>query len=274
MSHSSEETKNDFQSQPLTASDVKKVAGLSYRQLNDWDSKGALPNNRKTTSGWRKFSPREIFAIMVSSEIRSKFGVPIESLRWIRSFMLQEGADHYRSAIELIARFGFSVYIMTDLKETFVMDSDLEFKDMFQMGYFRGDEPQNYIFIKVNPLVNRLLGCLKKPIELKTHNIIYDSIDDHLFDRKVHSNEEHNVLSLIRDKKYQRISVQIRDGRIISADTEEELSDIEKEKKEKDIIDVIKSKDYQTVTVQKHGGKITRISSKTHIKLGKVTEKT
>src|SRR5713101_2299156 len=131
----------------FTAGDVKNAAGMSYRQLNDWDAKGALPSQREQESGWRKFSPREIFAIMVCKEIRDRFGAPLESLRFVREFMLQDGADHFRAAIEIMNR-GLAVFILTDLKDTFVMDSDLEFEDLFHLGYLRASENQGYILLQ------------------------------------------------------------------------------------------------------------------------------
>jgi hypothetical protein len=60
----------------FTACDVYRTAGLSYRQLNNWDLKGVLPNSRRKEAGWRTFSYREVFAIFVCSEIRTRFGVP------------------------------------------------------------------------------------------------------------------------------------------------------------------------------------------------------
>jgi hypothetical protein len=157
----------------FTASDVKEAAGLSYRQLNDWESKGALASNREGKAGWRKFSRREVFALMVCGEIRRRFGVSVESLRWIKDFMLQEGADHFRYAVETIGNYGFAVWLLTDLKETFVMDNDLELEDMLHHGYFRAEDSNGFILLQVNPLVNRLLQCHKPPIKLPIHDQSY-----------------------------------------------------------------------------------------------------
>lgn len=157
----------------FTASDVKASAGLSYRQLNDWESKGALPGNRESEAGWRKFTLREVFAVMVCAEIRRQFGVPLESLRWVRSFMLQEGANHFSYAVETIDNYGFAVWLLTDLKETFIMDTDLEMEDLLHLGFLRGASPKGFILIPINPLVNRLLQCHKPPIKLKIHDKIY-----------------------------------------------------------------------------------------------------
>ena len=252
--------KEDFR-----ASDVKEVAGLSYRQINDWDSKGALPGQREAKEGWRKFTAREVFVLLVCKEIREKFGIPLESLRFVKSFMLQEGADHFRYAVEMMKNYGFTVYLLTDLKETFILDTDLEFEDLFKLGFFRGNESRGYIFLKLNPLVNRLLKWRDLP-ELKIRNDIYDSLDVARNEERAHSQQESEVLRLIREKAYQRILVYLKGGKVVKVDVEEELSEDELAKREKDIRDILKDKDYQTITIQRHDGRIVRISRKIPIK--------
>ena len=129
----------------FTAKDAKKLAGLSYRQLNDWDARGAVPAERDKEGGWRKFTAKQLFALMICNEIRRLYGTPVERLRFVRFFMMQEGADHLAAAIRLMAE-GFHVFLLTDLKETFVMDSDLEFRDYMELGYFRVEETRPYLF--------------------------------------------------------------------------------------------------------------------------------
>lgn len=158
----------------LTASAVRDAAGLSYRQLNDWDAKGVLPESREKEGEWRKFSPRDVFVLMVLAEIRKHFGVPLESLSWVKSFMLQEGANHFQAAVEIMGTLGVSVFIVTDLKKTFFMDPDVEIGKLIQLGMYRGNEPAHFLAIKVNPLVNRLLACLKEPIQLEAHGLGYE----------------------------------------------------------------------------------------------------
>jgi hypothetical protein len=241
-----------------TANDVKKAAGLSYRQLNNWNSKGALPGERQGEEGWHKFTPRDIFALMVCSEIRKQFHVPLESIKWIQSFMQQQEANHLAAAIEIISTYGFTVWLLTDCKTTFIMDSDLEFEDLFNLGYFRADGPQGYIFLKINPIVNRLLSCLKTPIELKTHHRIYSTIHKGRMEQSTQSPQEFEVLRLVRDGGYDRISVQLKNGKIISAETEEEIPDSDRKR----LLEIIEQNKYQTVTIKKHDGKIVRLSRK------------
>lgn len=257
----------------FTAGDVKEAAGLSYRQLDDWDSKGAVSSRREGETGWRKFSPREVFALMVCGEIRRRFGVPVESLRWVKDFMLQEGADHFSYAVETIAKDGLTIWLLTDLKETFIMDNDLEFEDMLHYGYFRGDDPSAYIFLKINPLVNRLLTAHKPPIELKVHDAVYAVKRNVESQLRVQTNAEREVLRLIRQKDFQRVTVHLSNGGILRADVEEDLPKADAAKLNKQILDAIKGREFATVTVRKADGQVVGLNRKSTIKFDKVTGK-
>jgi hypothetical protein len=240
----------------FTAGDVKNAAGMSYRQLNDWDAKGALPSQREQESGWRKFLPKEIFAIMVCKEIRDRFGTSLESLRFVRNFMLQDGADHLKSAIDIMQN-GCAVFIMTDLKKTFVMDSDLEFEDLFQCGCFRGQEDQGYVFIQVNYLVNRLLACLKKPVALRIHDETYRAVMQARADTTIRNQQEFAVIRAIRQGDYKRVSLTKKNEEEMLLEVEQELSppDIARA----DLNKIMAEHDFQTVTVSRHGGRNTRV---------------
>jgi hypothetical protein len=147
------------------ASDAKKAAGLSYRQLNDWSTKGALADGRDSAS-WRRFSPRKLFALSVCAQIRTTFSVPLDRLSWLKTEMLKGGRDYFKFTVEKMTE-GRAVWLLTDLSETLLIDPDSEFEDLFANGYFRDDSGVGYIFINVNDVANRILGCLKNPVKLK-----------------------------------------------------------------------------------------------------------
>ena len=247
-----------------TAADLKRAAGLSYRQINEWDQKGVLPETRSDDSAWRKFSIRGIFAVMVCSEIRRQFGVPVESLRWVRSFMLQEGADHLRAAIEIMCQ-GMAVVLMTDLRKTFVMDSDLEFEDLLHLGYFRYEGPQGYVLLKLNPIVNRLLACRKEPVTLSIHDDVYRVIRNVRGELRIRSQEEFEVLRLLRSGDYRKVTVHLEDGKILQADTEAGVSAAEQMR----LLKVLAGDQYQTVTVTLHDGKIVKATRQKPVKFDK-----
>lgn len=196
----------ESQNQRFTASDIRKAGGISYRQLNGWDSKGALPRQRARSSGWRKFDPKQFFVILVCAEIRKQFGVPIEKLAWLQKFMLQDGANHFSAALEMMKR-GLAVLIFTDLSHQFEMDADYAIGSSIDMGCCRYDEPQSYVLILVNPIINKMLLALKNPVRLEITATIYDALIGLKAAMTVRDTAELEVLKLMRESNVSKISV-------------------------------------------------------------------
>lgn len=71
----------------LTAGDLRKVTGLSYRQVNEWDKRGALPHQREKKGGWRRVNVWQAMALKIVAELRDKFAIPLtkqrELLHWL-----------------------------------------------------------------------------------------------------------------------------------------------------------------------------------------------
>jgi hypothetical protein len=243
---------------PLTAADVKNATGLSYRQLNDWDSKGALPSQREDGSSWRRYTWLEIFVLMICTEIRKRFGTSLDSLAWIQKCMLQDPAkvDHLRAAIAIMER-GMAVFLFSDLRETFVMESDVAFESMFRAGMMRGSEDQGFIFVQLNHIVNRLLQCLEPPVALRLHNKFYGAIAQAKAETTARDEAERTVLCAIRDRDYQRVVVTKKNGDDIILKMQQELS--EKESANAHIDSLLAQHDFQTITVSRVAGKNVRV---------------
>ena len=190
----------------FTASDVRAVGGISYRQLNDWDAKGALPTQRVRRSGWRKFDSRQLFVILVLVDIRNQFGVSIEKLAWLQKFMLQDGANHFLAAVEMM-RLGLAVILFTDLSAQFDMNSDLEIADSLRAGCCRYDQPQNYVLLLVNPIVNKMLAVLKKPTRLEISEKTYTALRVAEGATRVRDTAEFAVLETMRQANASKFTV-------------------------------------------------------------------
>ncbi len=190
----------------LTASDMRKVGGITYRQLNDWDSKGALPNQREKSAGWRKFDPKQFFVVLVCAEIRKQFGAPIEKLASLQKFMLQDGVNHFSAAVEMM-RHGLAVLILTDLSGQFDMDADFAIGDLLNLGYCRYDEPQSYVLLLVNPLINKMLAALKDPMRLEISDKVYGPLSDAQAATRIRDTAELEVLTLMRQPNISKFTV-------------------------------------------------------------------
>jgi hypothetical protein len=190
----------------FTACDARQIAGVTYRQLNDWDVKGALPTQRRRGSGWRKFDPKQFFVVLVCAELRKQFGVPIEKLAWLQKFMLQEGADHFSAAVEMM-KHGLAVLILTDFSHQFDMDADFAIGDLLGMGYCRYDEPQSYVLLLVNPMINKMLAALKEPMRLDISDTAYDALGGAQAATRVRDTAELEVLKLMRQPNISKMTV-------------------------------------------------------------------
>ena len=200
-----------------TARDVKENAGLSYRQLAVWEQRGAIPLDKRRKEGWRKFSLKEVFGLMVCAEVRRQFGVPLESLRWLRAQLFRADADYLRAAAEKM-ELGFSVWILTDLRETFVLDSDLEIEDLLTLGFLRVEDSKSLILVHVNPLANKLLACHKPPISFKIHDEYYAKLRAIRNEGRIQTADEQEILRLIRGRNFKGLTVHLRNRRTVKFD--------------------------------------------------------
>ena len=244
----------------FSARDVQRASGLTARQLNDWDERGALPHDREGEIGWRRFSIREMFVLVVCAELRSKFGVSVERVKHVQKFMLQDGADHFAAAIRLMGVLGVAVWLLTDFEGTFVMDSELEFDQLWSMGYFGGDEPASYALLKVNPLVNRLLGCMKEPMFLPTHGRGYEIMHDIRYNLGVYSPEEFEAIELIRSGDYESVEIVAPSGKI------ETLYATARVDPTADLDEIRRKHPFQTLTVKMKDGKTVSVTQQQVIK--------
>lgn len=69
----------------LRSSDVKRILGISYRQINDWESRGVLESillrsSKGKGERWRKFSIADLFCLGIIREAKQR-GISITSLR-------------------------------------------------------------------------------------------------------------------------------------------------------------------------------------------------
>ena len=242
----------------FTAKDAKELAGLSYRQLNDWDARGAVPTERDKEGGWRKFTVKQLFALMICNEIRRLYGTPVERLQFVRSFMMREKANHLATAIRLMAH-GLHVFLLTDLKETFVMDSDLEFTDYMEHGYFRVEETRPFVFFRLNEIVNRLTGAMKKPMQLKPRDGVYQQkakLDAALAVRTL---PEFHVLRALRSGKYDRVSVGIKQGRIRRVDVEGHVDNADYED-EGGTVTVKHEEEFENIAIKRTNGRVVNVT--------------
>ena len=239
-----------------SAADVQRSAGLTYRQLNDWDSRGALPHDRTGERGWRKFSLKEIFILSICNELHTRFGVPLQRLGYVREFMAQPGANHFSAAVDLMSMLGVGVWLLTDLEETFIMDSELEFIDLVQHQFLGGEKDSAYLFLKVNPIVNRILEATAG-VQIEAHGRGYEILREIHDLTGVRSDAERAVLEAIRSDDASRIEITLKDSSV------ETIRTTDYPRSSEQLNALLDANDYQKLTIVKRDGQVVSIERQT-----------
>jgi len=253
----------------FTAKDVKKIAGLSYRQLNDWTSKGLLDDDREGQE-WRTFTPKQMFVLLTCATLREQFGAPLEGLGYVANFMLDEKANHFAWAVEAIANRGYAIYLLTDFRKTFIMESDLEFEIMFRRGVFRSEGHVGYALLHINPLVNAVLEAMGQA-RVETRGDYYRARAEaqsrafQFAGDDISENERH-LLEVIRRRSDHVVTVHVRGGHITKAYADDSIESASRGLTPEEILTVLEGSDQQTLTISKRQGKVMNLNRRTPVK--------
>lgn len=309
----------------LTASDVFKLAGLTYRQINDWEKRaGIIDSERATSEGWRKFTTEEVIALAICARLREHLAISLESTgkiyQWLlskrRNFIqetLAEVAEHtleqIRSNPKAVAiiegrsrelkeaisdeAFNYMVrtYVIADINKSRIRPVLCAMK-MAQLGlpvYLFTDKEKSAILSEGNLVQWLTSRLIKKPTLIFPLNELFNdfltkagmpkytldeyftSFNDYwndLHERADLTRTEREMIRLIRERDYQRVTAHVKDGKVIRVEREEDLSTNEQDKLEELILNAIRDGEHQTITLQKVDGKYVRINRKKSIKLG------
>jgi hypothetical protein len=235
----------------FSSKDVQDVAGLSYRQINDWDARGVLPNDREGAGSWRRFTAKELFTVIVCAELRRHFGVSLSRLNYVREIMGHEEKNFLTWAYRLMVMLGVEVWLLTDLEKTFIMDSELEFLDLMGNGFFSGESERGYLFLKVSPLVNRLVEAIPDVEPAEAHGLGYEIMRR---DEGTHfTREEVFVLESLRRPEFSRVEVILNNGEIKTIKTEE------KQDSSSTLRSLLSQHGYQELTIVQKNGRVVSI---------------
>jgi DNA-binding transcriptional MerR regulator len=310
------------------ASDLLKLAGLTYRQLHDWENRaGAMAPQRATDAGWRKFTAEEVLALCVCASLRRQFSLPLEKVGGLFAWLLNAPSDsvdaffaergrlslammkgkvepllslkgeHWKEAVadeatrffltEYVqatldslrdcpiryayraARFGHTVYLYTDLAKSLIL-----FEENMANAIVERYATGPFIVCPLNAMFNETHSALGKPVLTDGAVKPLAAKWQELQSRIRLADDECEVVRLIRDKVYQRVTLHLTDGRIVRADVEEDLTKSGAAKRDGEILRAIKDKDFATVTVQRTDGQIVRLVRKSTVKFDRVTGKT
>jgi len=149
----------------LTSKDIKRILGLSYRQLNDWENRGMLKSifarpMSERTEGWRRFSVLDLLCLGLLKEAKRQ-GISITKLQNFMNRIFSVGGLLY-GAIPYIV-YGFDVFLYTNLDDWIDIASPVPGDERFGPPIEDLRKSNAVVIFPLNRIVEGLLQKLKIP---------------------------------------------------------------------------------------------------------------
>ncbi len=241
-----------------TASLVRAATGLTYRQLNDWDAKGALPASTDRGHGWRRYTDREVFTIMICAEIRRRFGASLKLLARLRTEMLEASLDALDETLNQMISIGEGGWFVTDLDDYADIFPETRFELHIESVSFLNAPNGAVILLKLDPLVHRLLELLEPGLSIPRHQDGLNELRAYRRALSVRSEEELEILELIRTGEFSKILIRLSDGKVRTVNTEREYG----EQQRHELMALLAEHDFQTLTLTKRDGKVVSVNQR------------
>jgi len=245
----------------FTAGEVKEITGMSYRQQHNWHAKKALSNTQESKGKWRKFSPKDLFTVLVCSEIRKQFGVDFKKIKYVSDFMFHEESNHFPYVVKLMALYGYHVFLLTDFKRTFIIDSDLTIMSAIEGGELHSID-SSYILLNINPIANKILGCLKEPLSFSPSEEFYELYRDVKTQERVKNIDELKMLKIMREKDYDRLTLHFNGGKMTLVKGEKQIKGTPEELR-KFAENAVEHGEYEKIEIYKGKGSVLSFVNKT-----------
>lgn len=242
------------------------IEDLTYRKINDWDSKNLISGNRENKqSGWRRFSFVDIVKFRIIMDLRT-FGFPIDKIKVI----LEHACNSSVTLVKCISnekgkkgekkRFKFlelehailaclngrKVLLLVNEaeKEKTVFATELE---AVQHYFTLCQASYPVVILPFFGYVKRMMKSLTKTdISISAGSTIQALLNNRL------TTKERKILEILRNQNYEEISFSKSDGTniVVRAKSRKRGSFTDE-----DIKEAINDRDYQKVTVSTVGGK-------------------
>jgi len=149
----------------LTSRDIWNLLKISYRQLNDWETRGMLKSifarpMSESPEGWRKFSILDLLSLGLLKEAK-RLGISITRLQKLMREIFSVGGLLYDTIPYIV--YGFDVYVYSDLNEWISVASPDPEDKLFGPPIDDLKESEIVVIIPLNRIVDGLLQRLELP---------------------------------------------------------------------------------------------------------------
>lgn len=198
---------------------------------------------------------------------KSKTGTIDDATRFFRDEYANAKLDSYRACPIRYAYFSAKfacepVYLYTDFETRMIL-----FEQNLVSAIAMRFKTNPVVICPLNSVFDEFLKATGKPLlgDDKKPSSTFDEWKERESRVQITADEQ-EILRLLRSKQYQRVTVHLKDGRLLRADIEEELPKVEAAKLNGQILDSIQEGRFTTVSVQKGDGAILRLLRKSTVK--------
>jgi DNA-binding transcriptional MerR regulator len=255
-------SENDLYALRICA-DVKNRIPLSLEAIGGiyrWlISPGRIPSPKEIEHGVGLMM-RELEASPDGSELVKDAHARRAAERQLRA-MLQRPKPPVEAALEA-AEGGMPIYFFTDLEQHVILpEATLE-----QLVQTRLANKPAILF-----QLNNSFNAVRAKLNLKALPFRGYSVDElvKVIAQSKLTSKELQILKLIRERAYQRITLEVKGGDVFQVFVDDELPVSALEDAEKKVVDAIRSGAYQQLTLRVQEGGIFRLARKTSLKFGK-----
>lgn len=235
---------------------------LSYRQINTLSNDKLFPEERDNKKGWRKFSLKELIYFAIVHELK-KFGLSHKVLMSLSDSFFKEPIPNgqlqinkYTSEIAI----GCAL-IQAEIMLTITSEGKATYYDPPHYLLI-GTEGTPSIQIKLNDIINAINKSMGKkliPIKWSGRNYLWSKESISV------SDNEKDVLNIIRNKKYSTIKLKTKEGKVSFIHAGEVIDT--KQLSNQKLVSLIETKAYQEIGIITEKGKIVSFKSEEKIKL-------
>jgi DNA-binding transcriptional MerR regulator len=247
--------------------------GVSYRWITFWDERGLLPSVTEKRK-WRKFSFVEYVWLKMIIELR-KYNISLDiisrlkdslfesssaieyfdSPELLEEMLLRIAPDNQKEAVKQILADKEKIY--TEIQQithegVYIPFKEFYFEDFYKNNDFREFIHKSYISISITEIVSDFIK--ENDLEMLEGKLT------------ILTDQEAQIIDLIRQRKYKSLKVRFDDDKEISMveATSAETPDIEKR-----LIDMIMKNGYQEIVLKTERGKLVNCENTRKIKLKK-----
>lgn len=235
------------------------IQGLTYRQVNDWDSKDLISSTRKTkNTGWRRFSTVDLTKLYIISDLR-KIGLNTKRIRtiinrisassvFLANMKTRKGKSfeflELEHAIMACASEVKMLLLVRENEQVYFLEED---KAVF--FHFQAENASfPTIILPFFSYLQKIFKVLKRDIDTSKNSTVAQLFDG------MPSEKEKKILDIIRKDAYQKITLEKGNGEVINVETTEKTIG---RFTDEDIVEALKGGEYGSVkVVTKQGQKV------------------